>query len=139
MEDIVKSVGQVRAGVEPCIAAWQHWRVFREGYVTQLSPTAVLAGRAFVEAACERAAITQLLHDQFPDCQIRRLELAVDRPRSPRNSGPSDAKSATLIERVNPKFKPIWDRFSPKDQSALTRYYLPQKSVTLQASEVDLA
>lgn len=37
----------------------------------------------------------------------------------------TESEAIALVSRVNPKFKPVWDKLSPQDQSALARYYLP--------------
>ncbi len=40
----------------------------------------------------------------------------------------TDVQLNQLIDRVNPKFRPVWNGRSPRDQAALAAYFLPHKS-----------
>ena len=37
----------------------------------------------------------------------------------------TDAEAMVLVSRVNPKFKPVWDKLNRQEQAALARYFLP--------------
>ena len=61
-EQIKDAVRTVESGEEPQFAAWKHWEVYRAAYRRELSTTpAILAARAFVEAANEQGGIAVFL------------------------------------------------------------------------------
>lgn len=61
-DDIGIAVQKVLHGAEPSGAAWKHWEVFRSAYSREMSRSdAILAGRAFVEAAREKGGLAIFL------------------------------------------------------------------------------
>jgi len=40
----------------------------------------------------------------------------------------NDGQRIGLLDRIDAKYRPVWDRYSAKDQVALSRYFLPHRS-----------